>query len=415
MSNPADAEYRKNEVPSEWRERILGDVTTLLTGFPFKSSQYTDEASGTKLLRGDNIVQGQLRWDGVKRWPANGEAIDSMYRLREGDVVLAMDRPWIEAGLKYAAISDLDLPCLLVQRVACMRPTEGLSSSFLQYLIGSGGFTKHILSVETGTAVPHISGGQIKEYRFLCPPIDEQEAIAKLLRSLDGKIDLLHRQNKTLEAMAEALFRQWFVEDLDEDWIEYKVGDFAHHLKAAVNPAKTPEATFLHYSLPAFDDGKRPILETGRQILSNKFQVEPWSVLISKLNPRVPRIWPVGELAPEMQAVCSTEFQVLRPTSVAVFGYLYCLLSSSGAKDELASAASGTSGSHQRVRPEDILNIKTRLPTFSLAEEFSALILPNLTKLLANIAQIHSLENLRDALLPKLMSGEVRVQIQAAA
>ena len=88
-----------------WRQVALGDVTTLLTGFPFKSNEYSVATSGTKLLRGDNIVQGTLRWDGVKRWPIGGKAVDPIYLLRSGDVVLAMDRPWIEAGLKYAAIA----------------------------------------------------------------------------------------------------------------------------------------------------------------------------------------------------------------------------------------------------------------------------------------------------------------------
>jgi type I restriction enzyme S subunit len=96
----------------------LGDVTNLLTGYPFKSRDYTYEHEDFKLLRGDNVVQGWLRWENVKRWRRNRvDGLDD-YFLQEGDVILAMDRPWIEAGLKYARISEHDLPCLLVQRVA---------------------------------------------------------------------------------------------------------------------------------------------------------------------------------------------------------------------------------------------------------------------------------------------------------
>ena len=100
----------------------LGDVADYQTGFPFKSKDYC--SAGTKLLRGDNIGQGSLRWGGAKFWPKDRINEAAKFALQEGDVVLAMDRPWIEAGLKYAAVSLDDLPCLLVQRVARLRGTK---------------------------------------------------------------------------------------------------------------------------------------------------------------------------------------------------------------------------------------------------------------------------------------------------
>src|SRR5215813_7401869 len=125
----------------EWRSVQLGDVTELITGFPFQSERYTDDPVAPRLLRGDNVVQGSLRWDGVKRWPRDATAELDNYWLRDGDIVLAMDRPWIEAGLKYAAIRSSDLPALLVQRVARLRGTSELHTRFLKYVIGSRAFT----------------------------------------------------------------------------------------------------------------------------------------------------------------------------------------------------------------------------------------------------------------------------------
>jgi type I restriction enzyme S subunit len=123
-----------------------------------------------------------------------------------------MDRPWIEAGRKYAAVSEHDLPCLLVQRVARLRAKSSLDQRFLRYVIGSTPFTDHILGIQTGTAVPHISANQIRAYRFLKPPLDEQRAIGRILGALDDKIELNHRMNETLEATARTLFQSWFVE-----------------------------------------------------------------------------------------------------------------------------------------------------------------------------------------------------------
>jgi len=199
---------------ADWEETTLGAEVDLLTGFPFKSERYTVSADSIPLVRGDNIVQGAMRWDGVKRWPLSERGEHELYELREGDVVLAMDRPWIEAGLKYAAISKHDLPCLLVQRTARLRGGPKLDIGFLRYLIGSLEFTQHIHAITTGTAVPHISARQIKDFAFALPPLAEQKAIAAVLGALDDKIELNRRMNATLEAMARALFQSWFVDFL---------------------------------------------------------------------------------------------------------------------------------------------------------------------------------------------------------
>jgi type I restriction enzyme S subunit len=148
----------------EWVSVRLGDVTDLLTGFPFKSDRYVDDDTAPRLVRGDNVAQGTLRWDGAKRWPQDALTDVADYELREGDVILAMDRPWLEAGLKYASVRSADLPSLLVQRVACLRGTERLNTRFLKYVIGGQAFTEYVLAVQTGTAVPHISGGQIRGF-----------------------------------------------------------------------------------------------------------------------------------------------------------------------------------------------------------------------------------------------------------
>ena len=197
---------------SEWPTISLGDCIELDTGFPFKSAEYTDSEDAVRLLRGDNIAQGQLRWDGVKRWARKeGDALWA-YELRKNDLVLAMDRPWIAAGLKFAKVRDSDLPALLVQRVARLRPKSGINVDYLHSVVSSPDFTLHIQNVTTGTAVPHISGKQIQEYKFALPDLVTQRSVGKLLMSLDDRITLLRETNATLEAIAQALFKSWFVD-----------------------------------------------------------------------------------------------------------------------------------------------------------------------------------------------------------
>ncbi len=197
-----------------WVETSLGVEIDLLAGFAFKSSGYTDSDGGVKLLRGDNIVQGALRWDDVKRWPSSDSAEYRRYQLCAGDVVLAMDRPWVKAGLKHAAISEGDLPCLLVQRTARLRGGANLQNRFLVHLIGSAGFARHLLGVQTGIGVPHISGQQIKDFEFQRPPIREQRAIGEKLdevRTETQRLESIYRQKlAALEELKKSLLHQAF-------------------------------------------------------------------------------------------------------------------------------------------------------------------------------------------------------------
>ena len=263
----------------------------------------------------------------------------------------------------------------------------------------------------TGAVQPKLNKANLLSIPIILPDNEnEQKAIASVLSSLDDKIDLLHRQNKTLEAMAETLFRQWFVEEAQEDWEEKTLSSIAEHKKINIRPGQNPETMYRHYSIPAFDDGKHPIKELGSEIKSNKYLVFANSILISKLNPRFPRVWAISDLLDE-NSICSTEFQVVLPIKSEYYSFIYCFLKSKQVTDELIGAASGTSGSHQRVRPEDIFNLTLQMPTQQKIDDFNSIASENWKRITNNMRQIRTLEKLRDTLLPKLMRGEVRVEL----
>jgi type I restriction enzyme S subunit len=197
-----------------WVETTLGTEIDLLVGFAFKSAQYSNEDDDIRLLRGDNIVQGSLRWADVKKWPKGDADAYGRHWLREGDVVIAMDRPWVKAGLKHATISADDLPCLLVQRTACLRCRANLGSRFLMHLVRSSAFTQHILGVQTGIGVPHISGQQIKDFTFARPSIADQGRIAENLDRLSDEVQnlesLYQRKLAALDDLKKSLLHQAF-------------------------------------------------------------------------------------------------------------------------------------------------------------------------------------------------------------
>lgn len=176
-----------------WGSVSLGDVSEIFVGFPFKSAQFSQSPSGVRLVRGDNVGQGSLKRSDFKRWERSASDGLGRYELREGDVVLAMDRPWVPAGLKWARIEADEVPSLLVQRVARLRGIPGVvDQGFLGWVISSSRFTEHVLSSQTGNTVPHISGSSIARFTFSLPPLAEQERIASTISTFDALVNDLN-------------------------------------------------------------------------------------------------------------------------------------------------------------------------------------------------------------------------------
>src|SRR5262245_34947330 len=101
---------------ARWSKVKLAECVNLVAGFAFKSQLFTEDPSDVPLIKGENVSQGRILWEISKRWPAADWTQMERFQLRAGDVVVAMDRPWVPAGLKWAYIRDADPKALLVQR-----------------------------------------------------------------------------------------------------------------------------------------------------------------------------------------------------------------------------------------------------------------------------------------------------------
>jgi type I restriction enzyme S subunit len=414
---------------SEWKETEIGRIPIdwdLKTVDEIKSPEKKSIISGPF---GSNISAKYFVEAGVPVIRGNNLSLDINRKFNDSGFVFITDEKANELGtwaekndIIFTAVGTIGQVGILTGKESFQKyiisnkqlrlriNKEIIEPLYAYYWFASPTMADIILQRNTGSSVPLINLSVLKSLLIPLPPQNERVKILSILKSLDDKIDLLHRQNATLEAMAKTLFRQWFVEEAKEDWEEFKVSRIAEHLKVNVIPSKQPLAFYHHYSLPAFDAGQNPIRETGIEILSHKYRVFSESILVSKLNPRSPRIWAIGTDLKD-NSICSTEFQVFKPKDNLLFGYLFFLLKSDDAKNALEMAASGTSGSHQRVRPEDISNIPFALPNIDLAIEFSKKVQPLLNKINKNQTQARTLTALRDTLLPKLMSGEVRVEM----
>jgi len=421
----------------DWPEVRLGDHVDLLTGFPFKSAEFTDNSQDVPLVRGDNVVQGCFRWDGVRRWPRGDIDAYTGYLLESGDVILAMDRPWIEAGLKYAVVTPQDRPCLLVQRVSRLRGINGLSTRFLRYVIGSPAFTGHVLAVQTGTAVPHISGRQIAEFRFTLPPLAEQERIAETLGALDEKIEMTRRLSHTLESIARATFSSWFV---DFDQVHQKME--RREVQLPPDLAELLPASFVESGLGPIPEGwtagcladvaflnpeswsqrTKPEFIQYLDLSNAKWgRIESLSMYQRGDAPsRAQRVLKVGDtivgtvrpgngsyaLIAEDGLTGSTGFAVLRPRERAYREIVYLAATASENIVSMAHLADG--GAYPAIRPEAVASTALALPPPATAVAFSELTAPLLARIACDERGSRTAAALRDSLLVELLPDASR-------
>ncbi len=305
-----------------------------------------------------------------------------------------------------------------------------------------------LLAQATGSTFPNVSATQLAAIPYPGIEIDEQRAIAAVLGALDDKIEQNRRTALALERLARAIFRAWFVDfepvkakaagaasfpsmpqhvfdalptryvdsdlgPIPEGWKVKALVSLATLSKLQVKPQDNPEEAFDHFSIPAFDAGMRPVVEFGRSIKSNKLLVAEGSVLLSKLNPRIFRVWlphpPRGR-----RQIASTEFLVFVPRDALDRHYVYCQFLQADFRDELAQGASGTSNSHQRVRPDDLLDKPVIVPPSAIRNAFTSIVDPLFALAVAIHIESAGLAEMRDYLLPKLLTGDVQVSVDSA-
>jgi type I restriction enzyme S subunit len=295
--------------------------------------------------------------------------------------------------------------CIAQDMVAVRANPERVDPKFLFALLRSEVIQQQIAQLHVGSLIPHFKKGDFDKLRLELPSRPVQDFVGRIYFELSAKIELNRRINETLECTAQSLFNERFGAAIANAALGYLV-DIERN---GVSPQDHTDEWFDHYSLPAFDEGRRPVRERGSDVKSNKFVVTPDCVLLSKLNPSIPRVW-LPRVTKDRRSIASTEFLVLRPTATSSAEYLNCLLRCDAVREHLVGLASGTSNSHQRVRPDDLLATPVHVPNARTLDEFTNATQPMFERVNANLAESATLAAMRDTLLPKLLSGELRVR-----
>lgn len=403
--------------------RPLGELVRIQAGYAFESARFTDVPTDLPLVKGENVQQGYVDWSIAKRWPeAEADSLEQ-FLLWPGDIVVAMDRPWVEAGLKWAYIKPEDPPSLLVQRVARLRAGSELDQTYLRAVISSSYFSAYIQPIVTGVNVPHISGKQIAAFKVPVPSMAVQRKVAALICSYDDLIANNQRRISLLEAMAEEIYREWFVrmrfpgaksasfeKGIPTDWT-HKLTLNAFKFYGGATPSKDNPRFWadgeVHWYTPTDITGaSSPYLEESADKCTEEGLQGCSANLFPAYSIMMTSRATIGAIGINCEPACTNQgFITCIPNERYPLTYLYHWLKLAKPHFEMLSGgatfAELTKGTFKKIR---ILT-----PTEHLVTAYEKLARPMFDEVESLTKINRRLRATRDALLPRLISGKLRV------
>ncbi len=412
-------------------EDILGNYIEVVNGFAFKSKNFVSEPNESLLpvIKIKNVANGDVHLNGVQYHILSEQV--ARYIIGYGDILLALTGNHPHAMTQVvgeASRYKLNIKALLNQRVAKIEPKDGLDRDYLYYFLKDDATHNYLASKSSGSAnQANISKQDIESLEFRLLPLPEQKAIAEVLSSLDDKIDLLHRQNKTLEQMAETLFRQRFVEEAGEDWEFTSFEKWVGETIGGEWGKETPQGDFTKTvicirgtDIADLNKGlarKAPL----RFVKVNKFEKiepQPGDIIIeisggtekqstgrtTYINDDVKSLFQYPLIFSNFSRLIKIKNLKFSFFTYLYFQYLY-------KRNEFFNLENGSSGIKNLDYKTLLYESEFLMPTEGLVIEFNDNIESIFEKINKNKFQLQTLEKLRDSLLPKLMNGEVRIEI----
>lgn len=370
---------------SEWKECQLGEVMTL--------------------QRGHDLTYAQMQ---VGKIPVIGSNGIIGYHNKK-----TTNSPCVTIG-RSGSIGNAffyNCDCWAHNTVLYIKDFKNTIPKFAYYLLNSLDFTQY----NAGSAVPTLNRNHIHPIKVNIPKPFEQKAIAEVLSSLDDKIDLLSSQNKTLEALASTYFRQWFIEEANDEWETTNLGSIlsviesGNRPKGGINPnlkcgIPSIGAESIN-GLGVFDFSKTKYISNEFYNNMNRGKVQSHDVLVYKDGAYVGKKGMFGDDFPFKEYAVNEHVFILRANEKANQAFLYFLLD----EDELSQLNSNSA--QPGLNQESMKSFEITLPPLDLIANFETTVKPMITKVFHNAKEIQTLQELRDTLLPKLISGEARVAI----
>ncbi len=382
---------------NEWKEIQLRDISSDIS-YGYTASAASENV-GPKFLRITDITSGRINWESVPYCKISEKDLKK-YQLGIGDIVIA--RTGATTG--YNAIIKKEVNAVYASYLIRFQIDKKLADPFfVGHILQSPNFHDYVDAIAGGSAQPGANAQQLADFEFLLPPLLTQTAIAEILSSLDDKIDLLHRQNKTLEQLAETLFRKWFVEEAEESWEEKsldEIAEFLNGLACQKFPIKSGETGLPVIKIKEMRTGITESSDWATVDVPEKYIIENGDMLFSWSGSLDIVLWFGGKgvLNQHLFKVSSEQY----PQWFYYFWTQFHLQEFRGVADDKAT----TMGHIQRHHLSDA---KVIVPPQEELKVLDETVSPLFEKIKSNSQQILTLTRLRDTLLPKLMSGEVKV------
>jgi type I restriction enzyme S subunit len=377
-------------IPPGWAPRSFGDCARLVRRRV--DPQATPDAPYVGL---EHIGVGTLHLVGVGRC---GDVAGPAQRVEPGDVLFGKLRPYFRKVVRARE------PLVCTEEAWVLAPKDGVDGRFLFYLAADPAFVDACAAAAAGSRMPRTDWAFASAWPVALPPLDEQRRIGATLGALDDKIVLLRAMNDTLEAIARALFASWFVRDGPVDaagWAVGSLADVADRVREPVRPsALPPDAPYVGFehaprrSAALYDWGR------AAAVTDTKLRFRAGDTLFGALRPNLHKVVP----AP-MDGVTSAEMFVVRARDDAWRWFVYGLLSADATIAHASAAADGTR--MPRARWADLCGLPVRIPPRARAAAFGAVVEPLYARVAHNARVCRTLAELRDTLLPKLLSGAV--------
>lgn len=387
---------------SEWKEYKLGEIITtnaksIGKNYPFSRISYLDTGSITC-----NKID-TLQEFNISEAPSRAKRLVS-----EDDIVYSAVRP---NQLHYGYIKNPQMNLVVSTgfvTITCNQ--QEINPKYLYYNLTQSQTIEYLHSIaEASTsAYPSLKPSDIEALDILLPPLLEQERIAGILSSLDDKIDLLGKQNATLEAMAETLFRQYFIENPKEEWKDGVIADIIDF-----NPTRKLSKDTIAPFLEMSNLSTTTYAPKGwyDRAFSSGTKFKNGDTLLARITPCLEngKTAYVDFLEDEQVAWGSTEYIVMCPKGELHPFFAYIVAKYQDFRDYAESCMSGSSG-RQRVDIDNLKGYEIKIPDSETIKQFNVCVESIVGKMNCNNNQIRSLTKLRDNLLPKLMNNEVKIR-----
>ena len=385
----------------EWKEYKLGDIVSIASGFAYKGEYI---GHGDNLLLGMGCVSFKEKFLISGARPYCGDCAER-YLVKSGDIVLATRQQSDNLpilGMPAIIPEELKEKKLIVgANLYRVTNNSDFDNKYIYWLLKTPAYVRHIASCKTGTTVAMITKADIENFVFIAPDKLERQRILETISSLDDKIDLLHRENTTLEAMAETLFRQWLIEEAKDDWDEIpltKIANFTNGLACQKYPPKNDVEKLPVLKIRELSNGIGSDSDYATTDVANEYIVHAGDVIFAWSASLMVKIWG-GEDCILNQHL----FKVTSDSFPKWFYYYWCKYH----LNEFIAIAQSHATTMGHIKRGDLENAMVLVPSNDELKVMNYQFDSIIRKLENNNKEISTLIQTRDNLLPKLMNREI--------